>query len=113
VALVLFQCHREDFFYSFISFIPFSIITLLQPYLVEGILNYIQIGDAKLYGMHNGYLIVFLLLLSSILSSVLFSNSCYWLYRFAFKFRSSVMAMIYAKSMRLSSTSRYNSLIDF
>jgi hypothetical protein len=107
VAYVLFDCYRKDFIYATWSIIPYGIMTLAQPFLVKGVLNYIAFRDAKLYGMHNGYLVVCLLLISSAITSLGFSNSFFWLNQFAFKFRSSIMAVIYTKSMRLSSTARY------
>lgn len=83
---------------------PYTFIVLIQPLFVERLLKYIQTGSVNLVGLESGTGIAILLGIISILASLSLNYGFYHITIFAVYCRSSAIAMIFQKALRLSSS---------
>jgi ABC-type multidrug transport system fused ATPase/permease subunit len=81
-------------------------ITILQPFFVRALLEYITAGDVTFMGISNGIALSILLGVFSLIASFSFSTSFEFLSLCALQWRGSLMTLVYDKSLRLSSASK-------
>ena len=93
------------------TFTPTLAIMIFQPYIVHDLLTILGRSgttdqDDLLLGIHNGIALAVLLGVLSMLNAVTFCTSIYFLSKASFNMRSSVVAAVFQKSLRLSSRSK-------
>lgn len=97
----------RDFLGCAAAFTPCMGIMIFQPYLVNDILTIIGGDGGSLYlGLHNGIALAAILGVLSLLNAVLYSASFFFLARAGYAMRSSVVASVFQKSLRLSSRAK-------
>lgn len=87
------------------TFTPCIAIMLFQPYIVNDILTNLSGGDHTNYytGIHNGIALSILLGFLALINASLYSGSFFFLTRAGYIMRSSMVAAVFKKSLRLSS----------
>ena len=80
---------------------------MVQPFLVAKILQYIQTGEVHIgLGIRSGIGVAVILGVVSIIAVVSLNYGFYHITLFAFKIRASTIAMVFKKSLNLSSSVR-------
>ncbi len=106
IAYPLLKAFIGDYLLGGVAFLPFITVILIQPYFVASILEYVSSGSSSFMGIHSG--IGQALMLGAISLTALFSNSIslYLIAVVAIPMRAAVIALIFEKSLKLSSSSR-------
>lgn len=95
-----------NFIVSGLYFLPYIGITLLQPYFVTSLLQYVSTGHSEFLGIDSGIGQAIVLGVLSIISVFAVSISFYYTSLSALPIRSSVISMVFEKSLKLSSSAR-------
>ena len=106
VGRSLFRSFYGDIMFATFVFMPFVGIMLLQPYLVNDLLNYIGGGNDYSLGLHSGIGLAIILGLLSVSNGFFTNMSFYSLNRAGFAMKSAVIATIFTKSLKLSSAAK-------
>lgn len=106
VGKVLFRVFGYEVLFSILAFIPFIVIMLIQPFFVNGILQYVSGNDYEFWGLTSGISFALLLGGSAFFSTVSFNSQFYFLSQAGIKAKVAVITAVFTKSLKLSSTSR-------
>lgn len=94
-------------FISFYLVWQYALIIMVQPFLVAKILQYIQTGEVDIgLGIRSGIVVAVMLGAISIFAVISLNYGFYHVTLFAFKIRSATIAMVFKKSLNLSSAVR-------
>lgn len=103
---VMFRAFRWELWLSGLFFAPYAGIVLVQPYFVSDILSYLAGSDDRYFDIQNGYVLAVVFGVISILNALFASLSFYLVSTAGLKMKVATIAEVFAKSMRLSSSSK-------
>ncbi len=106
IAYPLVKAFALPYIISGLLFFPYVAVVLLQPYFVTSILNYVTTGSSQFMGLTTGIGQAIVLGVLSMVGVLSVSASFYFTSVSAIPIRNSLIALIFEKSLRLSSTSR-------
>ena len=103
---VLFRAFGFYYLGAIICMLIYVFVTVVLPYLVQGILDYVANGEVDLGGLKNGYAIAILLFLCSVMATIVMNLSFYISTRISIYMRSATMLMVFEKSLKLSNAAK-------
>jgi hypothetical protein len=92
--------------HSGLWFLPYVVVVLLQPYFVASLLKYTSTGSSSFLGLDTGVGQACVLGALSIVGVFSSSTSFLFIHECGIRIKSAVIALIFEKSIRLSSSSR-------
>lgn len=106
LGLILLQSYWKSVLYSTLSFSLFVGCSLVQPFLVATILNYVETGSANFIGVHSGIGIALIMGIVSLLGAFGFNLGWYFISHFSLRVKTSLLGLIYDKSLTISTSAR-------
>lgn len=103
---MLLRCNLRPLLLSAFWFSLFAIVSLLQPYFIVNILEYVANGEVNFFGVKSGILISIGLAVFSFLGIVSFSIGFTEIQQVGFRTRNILIAKIFNKSLKISSSTR-------
>lgn len=100
------MCFSTPLLLSNVVFLLYVGSSILQPFFVSTILEYVSNGHAVILGISSGVWIVLLLGAIGLVGILAFSMGFYYIQEFALYVRNTCIALIFSKSLRISSGSR-------
>lgn len=101
-----FTAFRTNFILAGLMFCPYVVVVLLQPYFVTSILKYVTTGSSMFLGIRSGVGQAIVLGILSQLGVLALSASYYFTSTASLRIKSAIVAMVFEKSLNLSSTAR-------
>ncbi len=106
----IFYAMIRAFFYDFglaaVLFMPYVVVVLLQPYFVTSLIKYVSTGHSSFLGIESGVGQAIVLGLLSFCGVIAISSSFYFTSTAAIPIKSACIALIFEKSLKLSSSAR-------
>ena len=106
LGIDLIKCFHAPVVKSNLVFLLYVVASMLQPFLVSKILQYVSTGKATIIGIESGVGIVLLLGGISVVGIVAFNMGFYYIQEFALHARNTSIALIFHKSLHISTTAR-------
>ena len=103
---MLVRCNMRPLLLSAVAFFLFAIVSLLQPYFIVKILEYVANGEVNFFGVTSGILISLGLVVMSFVGIVSFSVGFTQIQEVGFRTRNILIAKIFNKSLNISSCTR-------
>ena len=103
---ILMKCSMRPLLLSSLNFTIFAIVSLLQPYFIVKILEYVANGEVDFLGVKSGVLISIGLALFSFIGIVSFSIGFTQIQEVGFRTRNILISKIFSKSLNISSYTR-------
>uniref|UniRef100_K3X2G5 Uncharacterized protein n=1 Tax=Globisporangium ultimum (strain ATCC 200006 / CBS 805.95 / DAOM BR144) TaxID=431595 RepID=K3X2G5_GLOUD len=105
VAIALLKTFRRDITIIFGNYLAYLTAMVLQPYLAQAILDYLNDRD-NMFGIDNGYVLVVLLAVVSFVGVSCLNYGFFMSSRVGVNMRSVMMDVVYQKALRLSCVAR-------
>lgn len=102
----LFNAYSGYMIGSAFYFLIFIAITMIQPFFVSALLDYVNTGEVNLWGMKSGYTVACVLGAVSIVSVLCFSSAFLFGTRLGMYVRSSLIALLFEKSLNISNSAK-------
>ncbi|KAF1329536.1 Abc transporter c family member 2, partial [Globisporangium splendens] len=105
VAIALLKTFRRDIIIIFGNYLAYLTAMVLQPYLAQAILDYLNDRD-NMFGIESGYVLVVLLAAVSFVGVSCLNYGFFMSSRVGVNMRSVMMDIVYQKALRLSCVAR-------
>ena len=106
LAWALVKCFWRPLVFSTISFTVFVASSAAQPYLVTSILTYVGTGSTDLLGITSGIAVAVLMGIASLTAAFGFSMGWYFVNHLSLRVKTSLICLIYDKSLTISVQAR-------
>lgn len=106
LGYALFRTYASNIVLTVFEFIPYLVISLLQPLFVQYILQYISTGTTLFLGISNPFGLTVLLFGLSVICITSFNHSFFMISFVGLYCRTAITTMIFNKSMRISAASK-------
>ena len=106
LAWMLFRASRKELILSSLNLCVMGLVTILQPYFLVKILDYVANGEVNFFGVTSGVGVAVALALLSLLGSLGGNVAFTYVTEYGCRTRNILISKIFAKSLRISSFTR-------
>lgn len=106
IMTILWRLYGDGIIRAFLFTIPYLVSTVLQPYFIASLIDTVSGNETNFIGIKNGMSVAVLLAGMSLTSITLFNQSAYNLAFVGNQCRSTIITLVFDKSLRISSAAK-------